>query len=269
MASSAPASRVSRRSSSWKPGSGSRNPTLVIAGSARTSATSPGASAACTAATSLKATTRAWVVIHGGRPRLSGTISPPLGDDERRVALAVVLAVEQQHDLPPGELAGETDDLGVGLGRRRGELPLRQPVAVGEVLGDGDRVLAGQQELVSEAHPASHRLGHGRRRVAAERAHVGHVHVEVGVPVDVGEARAGAARDPDRRVVVEVVHPRHRHAARHRAARLLLQRHGPRPLGDEARVLRLRERLHARRVDAGRVGCCHPGRVSPAASSAR
>jgi hypothetical protein len=108
-----------------------------------------------------------------------------------------------------------------GLRGRRGELPLRQAVALGEVLGHRDRVLAGEQELVPAPHLPGDRLGHGRRRVAAERAHVGHVEVEVGVPVDVGEVRALAMRHPDGRVVVEIVHPRHRHAARHRAPRPL------------------------------------------------
>ena len=185
----------------------------------------------------------------GGDPRSQ---APALGDHlavlldhERRVSLAVVMGVEHQHDLPSRQLAREADHLGVRLGGREGELPLGQPVAVGEVLGDDDRVLTGQQELVAELHATGDGLDHRRGRVAAEGAHVRHVHVEVGVPVDVGEARALPVRHPDRRVVVEVVHPRHRHAPWHRAARLLLKCHGLRPLGNEAGVLGFLERPNA------------------------
>ncbi len=175
-------------------------------------------------------------------------------DHERRVSLAVVLAVEHQHDLPTGELPREADHLRIRLRGREGELPFRQPVAVGEVLGHGDRILAGQQKLVAELHPTRDGLDHRTRRVAAEGAHVGHVEVEVGVPVDVGEGGALAVGHPDRGVLVEVVHPRHRHAPGHRASRPLLQRHRSGPFGNEASVLGLFELSHAGQIDAGQVG---------------
>ena len=57
ISSNVPVSRVSRRSSSWNPGSGSTMPMLVSAGSASTQATSPPASAAASASTSLNGTT--------------------------------------------------------------------------------------------------------------------------------------------------------------------------------------------------------------------
>lgn len=142
-------------------------------------------------------------------------------DHQRRVSFAVVLAVEHQHDLPSRQLTSETDDLRVRLRGREGELPLRQPVAISKVLGDDDRVLTGQQKLAAEPHPAGDGLDDGPRRVAAEGTHIRHVHVEVDVPIDVGEAGALAVRHPDRRVLGEVVHPCHRHARWHRAARLL------------------------------------------------
>jgi hypothetical protein len=105
---------------------------------------------------------------HGRLGQYEGHVAGGEGGLERGHVLPVVLAVEQQHDLAACELAGQADDLGVGLGRRRGELPLRQPVAAREVLGDDDRVLAGQQELVAECHPARDRLDDRRRRVAAK-----------------------------------------------------------------------------------------------------
>ena len=159
---------------------------MVIAGSARTRATSPGSSAASSAATSLNWTRRAWRRSPGQAPAL-GHHLPGLLDYERRVSLAVVLRVEHQHDLPSRQLAGEADHLGVRLGGRQGELPLGQALAIGEVIGDDDRVFAGEQELVAELHLTCHGLHHRRGRVAAEGAHVRHVHVQVGVPVDVGE----------------------------------------------------------------------------------
>ncbi|MNM75161.1 hypothetical protein D3C81_869370 [compost metagenome] len=57
-----PACRVSSRSRAMKPGCGSTMPMLVSAGSQSTAATSPGASAASSAARSLNGTTRlCWV----------------------------------------------------------------------------------------------------------------------------------------------------------------------------------------------------------------
>ena len=172
----------------------------------------------------------------GQAPALGNYLAALL-DHQRRVAFAVVLGVEHQHDLSPRQLTSEADHLGVCLGGREGELPLRQPVAAGEVLGDGDRVLAGQQKLVSELDSPGDRFDDRGRRVAAEGAHISHIHVEVGVPVDVGETGAPAMRHPNRRMVVEVVHPCHRHAPRHRAARSLDERQRPRPLSNESSVL--------------------------------
>jgi hypothetical protein len=173
----------------------------------------------------------------------------------------VVPAVEHQHDFASGHLAGEADHLGVRLRGGERELPLRQPVAPGQVLGDRDRVLAGQQELGAVLHPTGDCIDDRVRRVAAEGAHVRDVHVEIGVPVDVCELGALAVGHPDRRVVVEVVHPHHRHAARHRTAGLLLERQGSGPFGNEASVLRLLELSHACGVDAGRVRHAYPGRM--------
>jgi len=93
------------------------------------------------------------------------------------------------------------------------------------VLGHDDRILAGHEELVADGHPSGHGLHDGVRSVATERGHVRDVHVEIRVPVDVGDGRTVPVRYEYRRVFVEVVHPRHRHAARHRPAGSLEQRH--------------------------------------------
>ena len=161
---------------------------MVIAGSAMTSATSCGSSAASKPGDVVELDDPGLI----GDPRREATTlgdhPVALKDHQRRVALAVVLGVEHQHDLPAGQLPGEADHFGVRLGRRQRELPLRQPIAAGQVLGDCDRVLARQQELGAELHSTGDGIDDRARRVAAEGAHVGDVHVEVGVPVDVGEA---------------------------------------------------------------------------------
>ena len=152
-----------------------------------------------------------------GEPIVLGHDPTVLEHHHCLVEVPVVLAVEDEHHLPPGRVPGEPDHLGVRLRRGQRELPLRHAVAGGEVLGDRDRVLAGKQELVAELHAFRDRLHDRRRGVSTERAHVGHVHVEVRVAVEVGEIGTRSVRDGDRRVLVEVVHPgawaRPRHAS--------------------------------------------------------
>ena len=70
--SSAPCSRVSRRTSSWKPGTGRTTPTFVSAGSVITAATASRASTRASASASLKGTIRVSAAARGFRPRLPG-----------------------------------------------------------------------------------------------------------------------------------------------------------------------------------------------------
>lgn len=73
-------------------------------------------------------------------------------------------------------------------GCRQRELPLRNGIATGEFLGYLDRGLHGEQEL---GRPRYLRLDRGddrRVRMSAEHRHIRGVEVEVGEPVDVGEA---------------------------------------------------------------------------------
>src|SRR3972149_2872296 len=84
----------------------------------------------------------------------------------RRAPVPVVLPVEHENDLAPGGLSRQPDDLRIRLSRGERELPLRQPVSRGQVLGKWGRVLAGKQELVAEAHPSGYRLDYWIRRMS-------------------------------------------------------------------------------------------------------
>jgi hypothetical protein len=142
--------------------------------------------------------------------------------------VAVVVALEQHDHLAPGDRPGQADGLGVGLGGRERELPLRNPVAAGEFLGHLHRGLRGQQELRGPRHLRLHR-GHDRRMgMPAEHRHIRGVEVDIAEPVDVSEARALPIVDVNRLVIVRC-HPRHRHAIRHMRPRPADQRQRPRP----------------------------------------
>ena len=247
-------SRVIRLSASWYPGSGRMKPTFVMAGSVRTSATSRGANARSSASTSLNPITRVLAAIPRGRPSYSGNDVAVLEHHQRGVLHAVVLPVEHQHDVAARGLAREPDHLGVGLRRGQRELPFGHPVPVGEMLGDGSHVLAREEELVAERHPRGDGLDDRVGRMAAEPAHVGQVQVGVGVPVDVRERGALAVAHHDRWMLVQVVHPGHRDAARHGAVRTFDRGHRSRVLVHEAGVLRHVELADAVDVDPGEVG---------------
>ena len=74
------------------------------------------------------------------RRRCPAAATDAVGGVERRERLvdaAVVAAVDAPAILrPAGEVAGEADDVPVGVGRRQGELPLRQPEPAAELLAD-------------------------------------------------------------------------------------------------------------------------------------
>jgi len=117
------------------------------------------------------------------------------------------------------------------------------------VLRDGDRIFGREQELVAACHLGAHGLDDGGRRVPAEGAHVGDVHVQIAVPVRIGEVRALALGHPDRGVLVEIVHPGHRDAARHRPTGPLKQRSRFGPRGDKPGVLGFEHRPSLLPVD--------------------
>ena len=180
-------------------------------------------------------------------PLATAAIPPGLGP-RRRVARVMSADPPLGPACPHDSTGGRTDR----LRRRECELPLRQPKSTDQVFGHDDRVFAGHQELVTEGHPSAHGLHDGVRRMATERAHVCDVHVEIRVPVDVGDGGAVPVRHEHRRVLVEVVHPGHRHAPWHRPAGQFEQRHGHRPFGHEARILAGLESIEAVLIDHGR-----------------
>ena len=78
------------------------------------------------------------------------------------------------------------------------------------------------------------------------------------------------ARDEHRRVVVQVIHPGHRDAPRHRSVRSLQERHRARARGHESLVLPVEEQGDAGRIDAGRTAHAFSGsRIGWAQASSR
>ena len=140
--------------------------------------------------------------------------------------VAVVVPLEQHDHVAPCGGPGQPDGLGVGLGGRQRELPVRNGIAAGEFLGYLDRRFSRQQELRGPRHLRLHRRHDRRVRVTAEHRHVRGVEVHVAEPVDVGEPRALTMVDVDRLVVVRR-HPCHRHAVGH--VRAGPADHGERP----------------------------------------
>src|SRR5436190_16338584 len=136
MARTVPVARVRARRASCQPGCGiKRWRLLVSAGSVRTMATSRGARARRRPSTSLN-----WAIrtLPGGglrQPPLGGDELAVLQIDETLVEVAVVMAIEQKHDLAPGGGAGHPDRLDVSLACRQGELPERHRVAARQLFG--------------------------------------------------------------------------------------------------------------------------------------
>src|SRR4029079_16840442 len=104
-------------------------------------------------------------------------------------------------------------------------------------------------------HCADGRLG----RMAGHRSGVAQAEVDVFVPVDVREARAVRFRREDREATRPADHPRHRHAAQQRPARLDGQLAGARMLALETLELAVEERLGAHRVTASALFAGGPG----------
>ena len=86
---------------------------------------------------------------------LQGVLWAGIAVHEALLEVAVVVALEQDHDFAIGDGARETDGLGVGLRGREGELPVGLVrVAPRELLGNHDRVLRRQEELRRAARRA-------------------------------------------------------------------------------------------------------------------
>jgi hypothetical protein len=130
--------------------------------------------------------------------------------------MAVVLAVEHDDLLPAGPDPRDPHHLGVGLRRRQRELPLGHPVPPRQRLGHDQRVFGGQEELAPSRGPLADGPHDRRGAVPAEGAHVRDVHIHVLVAVKVPEPGPGPVRYPQRRMIVQLIHPRHRNTTRHR-----------------------------------------------------
>ena len=165
--------------------------------------------------------------------------------------MSAVVADEAEHLGTAGSVPGQTKRLGVGLRRRQGELPGRQPPAPRQLFGDDDRVLRGQHELGAGGDAPLHGA-HDRRRVdAAEGALVADVGVEKAAPVGAGEVGAVALGHPDGRVREVADHPAHGHAVRHALAGALTQRQAARMLARVTRGLALPQLRDALCIDSG------------------
>ncbi len=129
-------------------------------------------------------------------------------------------------------MAGEAQHEPVGVGRRRGELPLGHPEPTVEFVGDPRCVLARQHRR---------RLSNGRRQstatVTGHGAGVTEAEVDVLDAVDVDEAGTVRRRDVDRERSRPAGHPRHRHTGQQVSATRLGKLRRPGVQLDEALLL--------------------------------
>jgi hypothetical protein len=124
----------------------------------------------------------------------------------------VVLAFECEDPFAAGRDPREPDHVSHRLRRGQRELPFRHAPSLGQLLGHDDRVFGRQSELHAPLEPVDRRRHDRGMRVARRGDGDVQVHVEVTVPVDIGEVRAVGRVDEDRWVIEEPVHPRHRDA---------------------------------------------------------
>ena len=192
-------SRVSRRSASWKPGSGSTMPMFVSAGSASTHATSPPASARRERVDVVERRPRPWSP--PGRPAVRAIRGGARrgrrrrGRTQRLVDGAVVAPVEHEDLAPAGGVPGEAQGEAVGVRGAERELPRRQAEAPGQLAGDPRRVGRRQhrRDAPGRRRSATAAVTAGTR-VAAHRPGVAEAQVDVLEAVDVREPPARAGR---------------------------------------------------------------------------
>ena len=196
---------------------------LVSAGSKRQQATSPGRQLALQPLQVVDLDDpRRQARVDGGADVVGARGDAAVGQDcEGLVDRAVVAPVVHEHLRAAGRRAGEPDREPVGVGGGERELPAREAEPPCHLLADPDRVLGRQHER----RPAPHLLGdrHGGRlgRMAGHRAGVAEAEVDVLVPVDVTEPRAGRLLDEHREGARPLGHPVHRDAGEERPARSL------------------------------------------------
>ena len=222
---------------------------LVIAGSARTQATSPSASARVERFDVVpldrlrrfrQVNRRADVV--GARAGLAVDL-----DRERLVDGAVVAPGVDEDLRPAGDRPGEADHGAVGVGGGQRELPVGEAKAASELLADPARVLGGEHQGDAADCLGGDRLGRCGGRMPGHRAGVAQAEVDVGVVVHVGEVGARRLGHEHRVRAGPLRHPRHRHAGKERLLPLLEELPGARVLLDEALLLGSQEPAAAAR----------------------
>ena len=238
---------------------------LVIAGSARTQATSPSASAAVQRLDVVpldrlggdrEVDRRADVV--GARAGLA------VDRDRERLVDGAVVAPGIDEDLrPAGDRAREADREAVGVGGGEGELPVGEAEAAAELLADPVRVLGGEHQRHPAARLGGDRLGRRGRGVAGHRPGVAEAEVDVFDSVDVGEPGARRLGHEDGEGARPLGHPRHRHAGQERAPAALEQLARARMLGDEALLLGSEQLVEPLAIDLLR----HPARICAGSST--
>ncbi len=122
-------------------------------------------------------------------PRPAGTVGSEA--HQRLVDGAVVAAVEHQNLPAAGHGARDAQKEAVGVRGRGRELPVRQPEALREVPGHGDRIGARQHRRVAEAGPRAQHCRDRLRRVTEHRAGVAETEVGVVAAVGIAQLRTG------------------------------------------------------------------------------
>ena len=168
----------------------------------------------------------------------------------QRVVVTVVGALDLQDLRATGEGAGDPAGVERRLGPGVAEAPLRQAVALREVLGDRERLLRRLREVRALRDAPLDRLDHLRMRVSHHHHAVAVVEVDVLVPVDVPHVRALAAPHVDR--VRRPRLPRGGDAAGEEPLGLLAVRERAGVLAVERLGLALRELLDPVEVDRRR-----------------
>ena len=168
-------------------------------------------------------TARGWPAPKGtlrGHVAVAELVQRRAHADHHGVVVAVVGALDLQHQVAAGGGAREVDGVHRGLGAGVGEAPLRQAEAAHELLGDDDRALGGRGEVRAAPGALAHRGHDGRVGVAHAHHAEAVVEVDVLVAVDVPHVRALAVGEVDRPRVGGLEGARH--ATRHDGQRALV-----------------------------------------------
>jgi hypothetical protein len=220
-------------------------PMFVMAGSASTQATSPGARARSSACRDRG--------IHGWAHVSRTSRDAPVVAQrcERLVHGAVVAPVEDEDLGSSRDRPRETKREAVGVGRCERHLPIGQPKTTLKLLAHPKRVFGGQHERDASASAIDDGIDRRLRRVARHGARVAEAQVEIAVTVGALEVGAFAPCDEERERARPAHHPTHGHAREQRALAAFEERFRPRMRLDEPALL-----LDQKRAQTGAIGGC-------------